>query len=63
VTASSASFNAGSGYTVEERVPAEPNTKLIVEDQRQSIGGAASAGASLGVSDHWGAVIAAFRHP
>jgi len=62
VTANPASFKAGSGYTVEERVPAEPNTKLIVEDQRQSIGEAASAGASLGV-DPWGAVIAAFRHP
>jgi len=63
VTANPASFNSGSGYTIEERVPVEPNTKLIVEDQRQSIAGAASAGASLGVSDHWGAVVAAFRHP
>ena len=63
VTANPASFNSGSGYTIEERVPVEPNTKLIVEDQRQSLAGAASAGASLGVSDHWGAVVAAFRHP
>ena len=59
----SGQFNAGNGYTVEERVPAEPNTKLIVEDQRQSIAGAASAGASLGASDGWGAVLVAFRHP
>jgi len=63
VTANPASFNCGSGYTIEVRVPAEPNTKLIVEDQRPSIAGAASAGASLGGSDHWGAVLVAFRHP
>jgi len=44
-------------------VPVEPNTKLIVEDQRQSIAGSASAGASLGASDNWGAILAAFRHP
>jgi hypothetical protein len=63
ITGSPATFNPGSGYTIEERVPAEPNTKLIVEDQRQSIAGSAAAGASLGASDHWGAVLAAFRHP
>ena len=63
VTANPATFTAGSGYTIEERAPAEPNTKLIVEDQRQSIAGIASAGASLGVSDQWGAVLVAFRHP
>jgi len=63
VTANPASFNSGSGYTIEERVPVEPNTKLIVEEQRQSIAGAASAGASLGASDGWGAVLVAFRHP
>jgi hypothetical protein len=62
VTGNAATFTAGSGYTIEERAPAEPNTKLIVEDQRQSIAGTASAGASLAVSDHWGAVLAAFRH-
>src|SRR5256885_17070732 len=63
VTANPASFNSGSGYTIEERVPVEPNTQLIVEEQRQSIAGAASAGASLGASDGWGAVLVAFRHP
>jgi IPT/TIG domain len=63
VTANPANFSAGSGYTIEESVPAEPNTKLIVEDQRQPIAGTASAGATLGTSDHWGAVVAAFRHP
>ncbi len=63
ITANPATFNPGSGYTIEERVPVEPNTKLIVEDQRQSIAGSASAGASLGASDNWGAILAAFRHP
>ena len=63
VTANPATFTAGNGYTIEERVPAEPNTKLVVEDQRQSIAGAASAGASLGASDGWGVLLVAFRHP
>lgn len=63
ITANPATFNPGSGYTIEEHVPVEPNTKLLVEDQRQPIAGSAVAGASLGVSDHWGAILAAFRHP
>jgi len=62
-TANPATFTAGSGFFIEERAPAEPNTKLIVEDQRQSIAGTASAGASLGASDSWGAVLVAFRLP
>jgi len=63
VTSDSANFTAGNGYTIQERVPVEPNTKLIVEDQRQTIAGTASAGASLGASVPWGAGLAAFRHP
>jgi hypothetical protein len=63
VTADSETFNAGTGCIIEERVPAPPNSKLLVEDQRQTIAGPASAGASLGASDPWGAVLAAFRHP
>jgi len=54
-------FTANTGYVIEERVPAEPNTKLIVEDQVQSVAGAASAGVSLGASDAWGAVVGAFK--
>jgi IPT/TIG domain/Abnormal spindle-like microcephaly-assoc'd, ASPM-SPD-2-Hydin len=63
VTGNPATFTAGTGYTIEERAPAEPNTKLIVEDQRQTIAGTTSAGASLATSDQWGAILAAFRHP
>jgi hypothetical protein len=60
-TANPANFSAGSGYLIEETVPAEPNTKVIVEDQVQAIAGSTSARASLGVSDNWGAALAAFR--
>jgi hypothetical protein len=63
VTADVENFTVGNAYTIEERVPAAPNTKLIVEDQRQPLAGTASAGASLGASDPWGAILAAFRHP
>jgi hypothetical protein len=52
---SAAGVKAWTACLFEQRVPAEPNTKLIVEDQRQSIAGSAS----LGASDHWGAVLAA----
>jgi hypothetical protein len=57
----SATFTAGTGYTITDFVPAEPNTKLISEDQIQSTGGVASASASLGASDNWGAILAAFK--
>ena len=60
-TTNTATFTVGSGYTIEEFVPAEPNTKLIVEDQLQRTAGSASASASLAASDNWGAVLAAFR--
>ena len=63
VTGNPATFTAGSGYTIEELAPAEPNTKLIVEDQRQTIAGTTLAGASLATSDQWGAILVAFRHP
>jgi len=61
VTTNAAVFTAGSGYTIEESVPAEPNTKLITEDQVQAAAGAASASASLAASDNWGAALAAFK--
>ena len=60
-TANAATFTAGNGYLIQETVPAEPNTKLIAEDQFQATAGSASAGASLGASDHWGAAAAAFK--
>ncbi len=54
-------FTAGSGYTIEERVPAAPNTKLIAEDAFQSTAGSTSASAGSGVTDNWGAGLAAFK--
>ncbi len=60
-TVNAASFTAGSGYTIEEFVPAEPNTKLVTEDQLQLTAGTASANATLAASDNWGAGLAAFR--
>jgi uncharacterized repeat protein (TIGR01451 family) len=60
-TANERTFTAGSGYVIEERVPAAPYTKLILEDRTQSTASPVSAGATLSASDVWGAVIAAFR--
>lgn len=61
VTANGATDTAGSGFVIEDRVPAAPNTKLITESQIQSTAGPASASASLGASDIWGAALAAFK--
>src|SRR6185436_9778934 len=36
-TADPASFVAGSGFAIQERVPASPNTKLIAEDGTQTV--------------------------
>ena len=61
VTANEATPTAGSGYTLEERVPAAPNTKLLVEDRQQAAAGAAAANASLGASDKWASALVAFK--
>jgi len=61
VTANPAAYTAGAGYKIEDFVPAEPNTKLIGEDQIQTTAGNASANATIGASDNWGAVFAAFK--
>ena len=60
-TANAARFTAGSGYTIVESVPAEPNTKLIVEQEIQTIAGSASASATLATSDYWGTGVATFK--
>jgi IPT/TIG domain len=60
-SANAANFTAGSGYKIEDFVPAEPNTKLITEDQIQTVAGNSAATASLGSSDSWGVVFAAFK--
>src|SRR5229473_505655 len=46
-TADSTTFTAGSGYALRDIVPAQPNTKLVTEDQVQTTVGVTSAGASL----------------
>ncbi|MCU1241416.1 MAG: hypothetical protein JWO71_2142, partial [Candidatus Acidoferrum typicum] len=61
MTAATATITAGPNYKIEESVPAEPNTKLIAEDQIQSPAGIASASANLAASDQWGAILAAFK--
>jgi len=60
-TANPATFTAGSGFVVEERVPAAPSTKLLVEDRRQTGTGAVVATATLTASDVWGAAVATFH--
>jgi len=60
-TANAATFTAGPGYKIEDFVPAEPNSKLIGEDQIQTAAGNASASATIGASDSWGAIFAAFK--
>jgi hypothetical protein len=59
-TAESTTFTAGSGYVIQERVPAA-STKLIVEDQRQTAAGTVSANATLSVARVWAAVMATFK--
>jgi hypothetical protein len=61
-TADGVTYTAGTGYTIEERVPAAPNTKLIAEDAIQATAGPVSVSASLSLSDNGGALLAAFKH-
>jgi chitodextrinase len=60
-SADGATFETGSEYVIEAQVPAPPSTKLVVQDQRQAAAGPVSAGATLNVSNSWGAIVAAFR--
>jgi uncharacterized repeat protein (TIGR01451 family) len=59
-TANNATFTAGSGAVVEERVPAS-GTKLAVQDHVQSAAGAIAASAASTPSQDWAAVVAAFK--
>ncbi|MGB2713484.1 MAG: Ig-like domain-containing protein [Vicinamibacterales bacterium] len=61
MTANPATVTAGSGYTIRSAVPGTTNAKLVVEDRVQSTAGPAGATATLGITDVWGAVFAAFR--
>src|SRR2546427_2909610 len=61
ITGSGVTYTAGSGYNIEERIPAAPNTKLIVEDQIQGTPGGVAATATFSASASWGAAVAAFK--
>ena len=60
-TANPRTVVAGSGYAIQESVPASPNAKLVVEDRVLSAAGAVTANGTLNGSDFWGAGLAAFR--
>jgi hypothetical protein len=60
-TADPETYSAGTGYKIEDAVPALPNAKMTSEDQIQSVAGNVSAAATLGTSDPWGAALAAFK--
>lgn len=61
MTADPVNVTAGSGWTLRDNVPANPNAKLAVEDAVQTAAGARSATAALSESETWGIVLAAFR--
>jgi len=61
LTGNPATYTAATGYTVQDRVPAPPNTKLATEDQIQPTAGTISAGVTFSASDSWGAGLAAFK--
>ena len=61
ITADAETFTATTSYKIEEFVPAEPNAKLIAEDQILASVGSAAATATLGASDPWAAALAAFK--
>src|SRR5204862_7700296 len=60
-TANGRTAAAGSGYAIQELIPAPPNSKLIVEDRQQTTAGPVAASVSMTGADTWGAVVAAFR--
>ncbi len=52
---------AGAGFTIQDRVPASPNSKLITEDARQSVAGPIAASGTFSSGDQWGALVVAFK--
>ena len=60
-TANEATYSAGSGFTIQERVPATPGTKLCVEDEQQATAGPIAATATVSGGLPWTAAVAAFR--
>ena len=60
-TANPATFTAGSGFTIQERIPTGNNTKLVVEDRLQATAGSVASTVTFNKTETWGAVVAAFR--
>src|SRR4029453_1582432 len=60
-TAEAATYTAGAGFTIQERVPAGSSAKLAVEDLKQASPGPIAATASLASGQAWAAAVAAFR--
>src|ERR1700690_2044667 len=61
MTGNPQNYTAAPGFTIEESVPAQPNAKLVVEDQIQSVAGGAVASATISGADDWAAGFAAFK--
>ena len=60
-SASGVAFTAGSGYAIEESIPAASQTKMVAEDAIQTAAGPASAGGTMSSSTNGGALLAAFK--
>lgn len=52
---------AGTNFTMEDQVPAAPNTKLCVEDWIQTTATATTGPMTISASDTWGAGVVAFK--
>ena len=61
MTADPENYTAGAGYKAEELVPANPNAKLVIEDEVQSSAGTAAISATLGATNNWAAGSATFK--
>jgi uncharacterized repeat protein (TIGR01451 family) len=59
-TSESATFTAGTGAVMQERVPST-SSKLAVQDQVQAAAGSIAATATISPGQAWAAVVAAFR--
>jgi uncharacterized repeat protein (TIGR01451 family) len=60
-TTDGATMTAGAGFTIEERVPASPATKLAVEDEVQPAAGSIAATATIAPGQAWAAAVVAFK--
>jgi hypothetical protein len=61
ITANPATFSVVTPWKIEDTVPAEPGSKLVIADHVQAGAGAISFSSSLSASDNWSAVVASFK--